>query len=569
MGKFDSSLESINQAEFEIQTLKSALLKERTTKRFAPFQKRDFPALVKTLHKYNADLKYFKATNSFSKGNLEQAIDYSSQSLILYEALKDNSGAASCHNTLGVFHAAKGNFSEALTHYQYAHTLLENMGNKRQAFKVLNNIALIYWRQGELNQALEYLEQIASLYKEVDDSYHLARTLTNIAHLYWDLGDQDRAFDFLKQSLKLKEGIGNLHSIANTLFSLIRVCVSNNDIDLANNYFEQLQQIAEQEQTKYIHQANRLAQALLLKTSSRRVQKAKAQQIFQEITQEEIVEHELTELAFLSLCDLLLDELRESNDPEALEEINGYIQKLHEIAETQHSYSMLAEIHIIEAKLALLELNIQSARQSLTQAQALAEEKGLRKLAIRISNEHDQVLDQIRRWEELNEEKSSLTERIALAQLDNDIDYLLRQRPTDLPKVTEEEPVLFLILDRGGLSVFSKNFMSDKEVDDSLIGGFLTAIQSFSTTIFAQGLDRIKLKEYTLLMEVEEHFQLCYVFKGQTYAAKQRLKQFLKDLQQNDLIWKGMLRFIEAGLSLDKAVQTSLEELLIKHICSG
>ncbi|MBY8992129.1 MAG: hypothetical protein KGD58_15395 [Candidatus Lokiarchaeota archaeon] len=44
--------------------------------------------------------------------------------------------------------------------------------------------------------------------------------------------------------------------------------------------------------------------------------------------------------------------------------------------------------------------------------------------------------------------------------------------------------------------------------------------------------------DYMILLQTVEKFSICYLFKGQTYIAKQKLTQFTEKIKKNTSIWK-------------------------------
>ena len=101
---------------------------------------------------------------------------------------------------------------------------------------------------------------------------------------------------------------------------------------------------------------------------------------------------ELTIKTLIHLCDLFLTELHTTNNLDVLDELNPLINRLLEIAKKSHSYWILCETYILQARVAIITLDLNEARWFLTQAQLLAEKYGLNQLAIKISNEHDELL---------------------------------------------------------------------------------------------------------------------------------------------------------------------------------
>ncbi|MFX1479667.1 MAG: hypothetical protein ACFFCI_16210, partial [Promethearchaeota archaeon] len=84
------------------------------------------------------------------------------------------------------------------------------------------------------------------------------------------------------------------------------------------------------------------------------------------------------------------------------------------------------EIYFLKAKLALLTLDLKTARRFLTQAQRIAERYGYNQLADKIYSEHDKLRNQLSMWENLREKEISLSERMKLTGMDQQIEYLLK-----------------------------------------------------------------------------------------------------------------------------------------------
>jgi len=205
---------------------------------------------------------------------------------------------------------------------------------------------------------------------------------------------------------------------------------------------------------------------------------------------------------------------------------------------------------------------LQRARQLLTQAQRIADEKGLDRLAVTISNDHDSLLDELDKWKHLKDQGGTLAERAELARLGEQIDRMLHAGKVEPPELLDEAPILLLILHGGGISVFIKRFISVTEVDEQMIGAFLDAIQSFSEEVFSQALDRIKLKEYTILVRPKGGFTICYVYRGQSYRAQQKLTRFVDIIPQKSSIWTPLQKSSQTGKVLDSTAITAIDTLL-------
>ncbi|MFX1480998.1 MAG: hypothetical protein ACFFCI_23180, partial [Promethearchaeota archaeon] len=249
--------------------------------------------------------------------------------------------------------------------------------------------------------------------------------------------------------------------------------------------------------------------------------------------------------AHIHLCDILLMEYRIDNDSEIFDELNHYITKLLTIAEKQHSYLVFCETFILKAKLALLNFDVKAAQRLLTHAQKIAESYGIKRLAIKISNEHDELLRQLKMWEKLKESEASLSERWKFAGLNKQMEKMVKKGIIEIPELSDEESVLLVIVSEGGIPLFSHTFIEDKSFESHLFSGFLTTIDTFIREMFSEGLERAIFGEYTLLMKSIPPFFISYVFMGDSYRALQKLNYFVDHLQKEHDIWYNLLKYFQ------------------------
>ncbi|MHA1983641.1 MAG: hypothetical protein ACW967_04735 [Candidatus Hodarchaeales archaeon] len=83
------------------------------------------------------------------------------------------------------------------------------------------------------------------------------------------------------------------------------------------------------EENKQIKLRRDLANALILKKQSRVMFKVDAQRILAKIVNDKVIDHEMTIIAMLNLCDLLLDEWQTYNQEEVLKELMELLDKLY------------------------------------------------------------------------------------------------------------------------------------------------------------------------------------------------------------------------------------------------
>ncbi|MFW9992106.1 MAG: tetratricopeptide repeat protein [Candidatus Odinarchaeota archaeon] len=484
-----------------------------------------------------------------AKGELEQALEYYHRSLAVFEELENKQNIAISILNIGQIFMQKWELNSALNYFQRSLTLFEELENNHGMVHVLSNIGVINQNKGELDVALEFYQKCLPICEKLGDKRQIAIILNNIGDTYNEKGDYTTTLDYMKKSLEAFESIGSRLETCQLLDHLANVSVHAGLIDKAQSYLQKLQVIKDKEKNKLIDQCYRLSKAVILKTSSRVMKKAEAQEILQQIVKEDVIEYELTIRAILNLCELLLLELRITGYQEVLDELKELLGRLLKIAEKENSYTRLAHTYMLQSKTALLELDVKLAKQLLTQAQQIAEQKGLKSLAIMASIEHDALLDQLTQWNEFIEHNASISDRLELTELEGVVSQMIQKKAGQAPELPQEKPTVLLILGGTGISVFSKKFHLDDSLEDQLIGGFLTAINNFMREAFSVtgSIERIKHEDNIILMKNVESFLFCYAFKGQSYSAMQKLDKFIEDLNSKN-IWKALTKASEYGV---------------------
>ncbi|MHA1916096.1 MAG: tetratricopeptide repeat protein [Promethearchaeota archaeon] len=416
---------------------------------------------------------------------------------------------------------------------------------------------------GEMDKSLKYSIKGLELFKKIKSSFNVVIQLNNIGNLYGEMGEYELAVENLEESINLLEQIPqSFVSIEDVIESLITLAVENGDNERAQKHFHRLENIYNQKRSDRIEFGYKFAKALILKTSSRIRDKAKAEELFKELIETETIFFDVVIKAHIHLCDILLMEYRIENNIEVLNELNYFISRLLDIAEKQHSYLVFCETFILRAKVALINFNMKTARRYLTQAQKIAESYGIKRLAMKISYEHDELLKKTEMWENLKVSEVSLSERLELTGLNEQMENMIKRRMIEVPEISKEDPVMLLILTEGGNLLFSKNFVEDFSFEDDILGGFLTTVNYIISEVFSEGLDRAVFGQYTLLMMPIEPFLICYIFKGASYYAYHKIKNFLNSIQNDSVIWQSLQNFFQTSKIVQVNSIPSLESLI-------
>jgi len=369
-------------------------------------------------------------------------LKYAKQSLAIREGLRNKEDIAQSLNTIGVIFWYKGDMDKALEYYRLSLALKQELGNPHETAKTLNNIGEVYRAQGQLEQSLLFHHRSLSLKREIGNKHEIAISLLNIGNLHYQKGELDLGLRTLEQSSILLEEIGNTDHLSEALLSMILIEVDENKLDIARLHLQKLDRIDERETNRLVKQRCNLARAIILKKSKRIRGMAKAEELFAEIVEDEIVDQEITVTALLHLCDLLLDALQLYGKDEILLELKNLATRLLGVSKQQKSHVLLAETYVLLSELALLDLDIERATTLLTQAQLIAEEMELRRLAARISAIKQTLLQEhLKSWENLAERNAPMHERLDLVRLKGMFERMLRGRVN----LTEIEALKYLV----------------------------------------------------------------------------------------------------------------------------
>lgn len=390
------------------------------------------------LTKREADIADLKMFFYYLKDeNLDEALKYAKHALELRKNLDHKADIFKSLRSISNIYSSRGDLNQALKYAKQCLTLAKEIDNIVLIQISYVILGITYVDKGELTQGIEFQKQALAIAEDINDDYGIAASLNNLGIAYKEMGNLEQAQKCLEQSLKIFNQVG--FPGFTSLDNLLDIAFDKGDLNLAQKYLEHLKQIKEQYKAKIIKDLYRLNKARILKTSSRALNRGKAEEMLKELVEEDDINYYITITALLNLCELLLGELRNTGNLEILEELNIYTKKLLNISETNQSYLLLAETNLLQVKLALLTFDLKKARRFLTQAQQIAERWGFRLLAKKLSEEHNKLLKQQNMWENLKNTGASLEERIQLAGIDEHIGQLLQKSNTFAPQVREHK----------------------------------------------------------------------------------------------------------------------------------
>jgi tetratricopeptide (TPR) repeat protein len=494
------------------------------------------------------------------KNESEIGLDYAKKGLKLQKELNNGIGISKCSYLVGTSYYTKGDVDHALKYIRKSLAIKDiSSYTKCNSLDLLSGI---YVNKGELNRALRYRIRAERLATSEDFKDQVIMNTYGIGLIYRVKGEFELAIKYFTKCLDLSRRINSPYGMQATLFYLIITNLDINSLDQAKLYLNQLEKLARKTESQVYNNVYKVAKALVLKNGTRIRDRTEAELLFKEIIESELFTPAIYRISLVNLCELFLEELNLTDNPEVLDELNPLISKMVKFTEKEHAYFWLAETKLLQAKLALIQMKIEEAKQILTQAQRVAELHGLNLLAIKISAEHDNLLERSNTWDNLKKSDAPMSDRIKLASFNGLMELLQGKRAIETPEPNPEVPVLLLIIGEGGFPLFSNPFKEKLIIEEDLVSAFLSAFNSFSSEVFSKGLDRAKFGEYMILFQSAGSFSVCYLFKGQTYTARQKLNKFAKYIISTKSIWQTLNSFYRTSRVVELKDSPSLQTLI-------
>jgi len=383
-----------------------------------------------------ADYKQREAYIAWLKGRLyvdlkdaDLALKYLEHSLALREEYGTKLDIAISLGAISrIFVFFKADYNRALKYLGRGKALIWESGNKWGMGNYFYFMGVIHKVKGEIELSIKLFEQGLTIYNDLNNKRMVASILNHLGEVYRYRGELDRALECLEQALALRYESVHLKEIAIILDKLIQILIDKGDLEQAQQYLHRYEQLNNQLKDKESNLVYLLNKALILKKSSRTRKRAEAEEIFKQLLKENNLSFEDTIRILLNLCELLLIGLRNTANLKILDEIISYVKQIKDIAFNTQSYWLLAETHLLQAKLELLTLDLKKAKNSLNQAQQIAEDHGLNQITEKISIEQNELLNQSNKWVSLKNSTETIVELSNLTHLKEQIQYMLKKR---------------------------------------------------------------------------------------------------------------------------------------------
>jgi len=164
------------------------------------------------------------------ENNLDSALFYLNESLLIFEENNQLSDKANVLNDMGAAYHFRGNYSLALRYYLKSANLKRTSGNQKGLGSILNNVGLIYRAQKNYEEAATYYRQSLSIKKEENDIPGIAASYMNLASLFYSLKEYDSSVYYSKLSSELFYKLNNEADKAGSDANLAKALLAKGDL---------------------------------------------------------------------------------------------------------------------------------------------------------------------------------------------------------------------------------------------------------------------------------------------------------------------------------------------------
>lgn len=374
--------------------------------------------------------RIFNETGSiyYFLGKMTEAEEYWKESLRIREKLNNRYETANSMNNLATLALKIGDLHTAETYLQECLEIYKSIRAKVKMANIYNNLGLVYEAKHELDKAETYIQLAVSINSSLGNSLSVCNNLINLAKVYLKKGSFDESEGMLFQILAMLSDEGNFILESESLMILITLYLEKKDQKHAIQYFHRLDEINHKSRNGLVKFRRDLAKALLSRFSNRIIAQAEAQIRFKEIIQNPEVPSDILVIAYIHLSDLLLQELRSTdNQTEVLEELNELTQNLQDIAFEYPNYSLLVQVLILKSKLAMIDNNLEKSKKLIDQAIDVATKNSLPLYREKAEAHLTSLHQEVKMWDRLLKQNSSLVERIEESDVINYMKEVVRK----------------------------------------------------------------------------------------------------------------------------------------------
>ncbi|MCE7737580.1 MAG: tetratricopeptide repeat protein [Candidatus Heimdallarchaeota archaeon] len=366
------------------------------------------------------NIKLISLESSFLRfsGKYDEAIKYYIQIIDLCKKENDIIELYKTYNLIGSVYHEKGDYALGMANYELALDTARKDGHDKHIAYVLNDIGKLYIDRGEIDIAETYLqERIQMDEAKINDRIDSAYTLYSLGELEFLRGNYEKAFQFFIDGYTKIELVGTSRLESVGLSHLILTCVNLGLLYQADYYLNIEKELVERTNNINITGSYNYNCALVLRSKTRLTHVVQAQIILEEQLVDPKLSAEIQLKSMILLAEILLEELKITNNDTIFDMIKHMIDKLYRTGVSTEAYNVIINTLILQSKFALIDGDFAKAMENLDKATSYCEIKGLSSLAKKVNRDRKSLEENITKWRDIGKQSPELYDKIMLASI--------------------------------------------------------------------------------------------------------------------------------------------------------
>ena len=174
-----------------------------------------------------------------TRSDLTQAEIYLENSLKISKPLQDQLGIADTYRGLGEIFGIRGDFEKAVEYLSKGMDFAKDSDDLQILSKVYLDLGTVYGNMGAHNKAIEYHEKCIDVLKETGDLYSMARVMNNLGVVYLDKGELDKALEYFEDCIKISRDTGDIRQLGYGLTNASEIYSMNSELVKAREYLDE------------------------------------------------------------------------------------------------------------------------------------------------------------------------------------------------------------------------------------------------------------------------------------------------------------------------------------------
>lgn len=287
-----------------------------------------------------------------------------------------------------------------------------------------------YLSQGTLDPAITSFQESLQIFQKLDLQGDIAMIFHDLGQIQEFKGNNDSAIGHFESAFLIQQKMDHKSNMAICLNKLIITNLKLNQLIKSEKHLQQLKILSQQVEDDFVPLLYKFSKAMIYKHSTRLAVKFRSQRLFKEISDDKIIDHNLTMLAMLNYGDLLLEELKLMFDNNMIEEVSTDLlnisKRISHIAYSLDSIPLIIETLIMQSRFAAINGNLHMALDILEQAKDTARSKNLEYFLKRISDCVEQVNKEYYHWFQLFSAKNQPYYELEIMDVSNYLDNVKR-----------------------------------------------------------------------------------------------------------------------------------------------